>query len=154
MSIVIPISISLNFYTQASIQDVFELLSDVPRSVSHFPNVEKLVALGDEQYRWEMEKMGSQNYHFQVKYTTRYQWNESERWIRWYPMSEGNGAFSGCWQLHTEGEGTRIHFENDGHIQLPIPRLAKRLVKPFVSRTFQELCDIYIANLQQTFARL
>ena len=154
MSVTVPISISLDFYTDAPIQSVFEVLSDVPLSIGHFPNVEKLVALGGDKYRWEMEKMGSQNYYFQVKYTTQYKWNEAEKWIRWSPMAEGNGEFSGCWKLQTESRGTRVYFENQGQLQLPLPRLAKRLVQPFVSNKFQELFDLYIANLQQTFAGL
>jgi hypothetical protein len=60
LSLKIPISIALEFYTEAGIQDVFNLLADVPRSVGHFPNVERLVPLGENKYRWEMEKMGSQ----------------------------------------------------------------------------------------------
>jgi len=152
MSVVIPISISLDFYTQAPIQDVFEILSDVPRSVSHFPNVEQLVSLGGEKYRWEMEKMGTQKFYFQVKYTTRYSWNEAEKWVRWYPISEGNGEFSGSWKLQQEDEGTRVFFTNEGQLQLPVPRFAKRIANAFVRTKFQELFDMYIRNLQQTFA--
>jgi carbon monoxide dehydrogenase subunit G len=154
VSVTIPISICLDFYTDASIQSVFEVLSDVPRSVGHFPNVESLVALGEDKYRWEMEKMGSQNYYFQVKYASRYRWNETEKWVRWEPISEGNGEFSGCWELHKEGGRTHVHFKNEGQLQLPLPRLTKRMVKPFVMNKFQELFDIYIDNLQQTFADL
>ena len=152
MSVTIPISVILNFETDASIQRVYEILADVPRSVGHFPNVERLVSLGGEKYRWEMEKMGSQNYFFQVKYTTRYNANEAEKWIRWYPISEGNGEFSGCWELSTKNGKTQVHFENEGHLELPFPRLTKKLVKPFVSAKFRELFDMYIENLQQTFS--
>lgn len=151
MSVSIPISIVLDFYTDAPIQSVFEVLADVPRSVGHFPNVERLVPLGGDKFRWEMEKMGSQNYFFQVMYTTMYKRNEEDKWIRWYPISEGNGEFSGCWELRSDGAGTQVHFENEGHLRLPLPRLAKKLIKPFVSNKFEELFDAYIANLQQTF---
>ena len=154
MSVTIPISISLDFYTTASIQSVFDVLADVPRSIGHFPNVEKLVDLGDDKYRWEMEKMGTQNYHFQVKYTTRYSRSNTEKWIRWHPIAEGNGEFSGCWELRTIGSRTQVHFENQGHLQLPFPRFTKKLVRPFVAAKFQELFDLYIENLQQTFSTL
>ena len=154
MSITIPISVVLDFYTDAPIQSVFKVLADVPNSVGHFPNVERLVDLGGDKYRWEMEKMGTQNFYFQVRYTTRYSRSESEKWIRWYPIPEGNGSFSGCWELYREGERTRVHFENEGHLQLPLPRLTKKLVRPFVLNKFQELFDVYIANLKQTFSEL
>ena len=152
MSVTIPISICLDFYTEASMQSVFDILADVPRSVSHFPKVEELVDLGGDKYRWEMEKMGSQNYYFQVRYTARYRSNPTEKWVRWDRVPEGNGEFSGCWELRQEGTRTHVHFENKGHLELPFPRLTKKIVKPFVLNKFQELFDIYIANLQQTFS--
>ena len=154
MSVTIPISIILDFHTEASTQRVFEVLADVPRSVGHFPKVERLVDLGEDKYRWEMEKMGTQNFYFQVQYTTRYTRNEEAKWIRWSPIAEGNGSFSGCWELHSEGGRTRVHFENEGHLQLPLPRLTKKIVRPFVLNKFQELFDIYIGNLQRTFTHL
>lgn len=154
MSVSIPISIVLDFFTDAPIESVYAVLADVPRSVGHFPNVERLVPLEGDKYRWEMEKMGSQNYYFQVRYTTVYTRSDEEKWIRWHPVSEGNGEFSGCWELSSEGSGTRVHFENEGQLRLPLPRLAKRLVKPFVGKKFQELFDVYISNLQRTFATL
>lgn len=114
MSVTVPISIILDFYTDAPIQSVFEVLADVPRSVSHFPNVEQLVDLGEDKYRWEMEKMGAQKYYYQVQYATQYTRSEKEKWIRWFPIDEGNASFSGVWQLSQKGDGTQVHFENEG----------------------------------------
>ena len=154
MSVIIPISVVRDFTTSAPIQEVYEILADVPNSVSHFPKVEQLVTLGDNKYRWEMERMGTQNHYFQVRYVTRYTRSASEKWIRWTPISEGNGSFSGCWELRREGNKTHLHFENKGHLQLPFPRILKRLVKPFVDKQFQDLLDQYIVNLQRTFDTL
>jgi len=154
VSVTIPISIVLDFHTDAPIQAVYDILADVPRSVAHFPNVQNLVYLGDDTYRWVMEKMGTKDRYFQVQYTARYSRNDVEKWIRWTPIAEGNGSFSGCWELCSEEGKTRVHFENEGHLQLPLPRLTKRLVKPFVLNKFQELFDVYIANIQQTFNEL
>ena len=154
MSVTIPIAITLDFLTDADIEAVYEVLADVPRSVGHFPKVDQLVNLGADKYRWEMEKMGTQNVYFQVRYTTRYRRSDAEKWIRWDPIAEGNGAFTGCWELSRQGAQTLVHFENEGHLQLPLPRLSKRLVRPFVLHQFQELFDIYIANLQHTFSNM
>ena len=72
MSVTIPISVVRDFVTTGPIQGVYEVLADVPTSVSHFPQVDQLVPLGDDKYRWEMERMGTQNHYFQVWYVTRY----------------------------------------------------------------------------------
>ena len=151
MAVRIPISVARDFVTTRSIQGVYEILADVPTSVSHFPQVDQLVPLGDDKYRWEMERMGTQNHYFQVRYVTRYTRSESEKWIRWTPIKEGNGSFNGCWELRKQGNKTHVHFENEGYLELPLPRLTKRLVKPFVEKQFQTLLDEYIANLQRTF---
>ena len=154
MSVTIPISVVRDFVTTGPIQGVYEVLADVPNSVSHFPQVEQLVPLGDDKYRWEMERMGTQNHYFQVRYVTQYTRSESEKWIRWTPIKEGNGSFSGCWELRQEGGKTHVHFENTGHLELPFPRMIKRLVKPFVEKQFQDLLNQYIVNLQKTFDAL
>lgn len=152
MSVTVPISFVRDFYTAASPQAVYTVLADVPLSISHFPNVERLVPLGDDKYRWEMARMGTQNYYFQIQYVTRYSRSDSEKWIRWEPIAEGNGSFKGCWEITQEGNRTRVHFENEGHLELPLPRLARRLITPFVLNQFNELMDVYLANLQRTFA--
>ena len=154
MSVTVPISIVRDFVTTAPVQGVYEVLADVPNSVSHFPQVERLVPLGDDKYRWEMEKMGTQSHYFQVRYVSRYTRDETAKWIRWVPMPEGNGAFSGCWELSRVGNETRVHFENAGHLVLPFPRMLKRIVKPFVEKQFQDLLNQYIANLKRTFDAL
>ncbi len=154
MSVTIPISVVRDFTTTASISSVYQVLADVPQSVGHFPQVERLVALGDDKYRWEMERMGTQKYYFQVRYVTRYTRSDTEKWIRWTPVTEGNGSFSGCWDLREQDGKTHLHFENTGHLEIPLPRLAKRLIKPFVEHQFNTLLDGYIVNLQRTFSGL
>ena len=114
VSVTISISVVRDFVTSGPIHRVYEVLADVPRSVGHFPQVEQLVPLGDDKYRWEMERMGTQNHYFQVRYVTRYTRSESEKWIRWTPISEGNGSFSGCWELRMDGNQTHVHFEIKG----------------------------------------
>ena len=42
MSISVELDLGYEFTVKAGIQDVFDLVSDVPRSVSHFPKVEQL----------------------------------------------------------------------------------------------------------------
>ena len=159
MSVTIPISIVLDFTTPASIQQVYDVLQDIPNSVSHFPKVDKLVDLGDGKFRWEMEKMGAQKYYFQVMFAAQYTDSgattqaEDSKWVRWTPINDGNAAFSGCWNLSRHGDGTQVHFENAGHIELPFPSLTKRIVSPFVLTQFQELFDKYLSNLKQTFLK-
>ena len=58
MAITVSIELNRELEIPGSYDEVFELLADVPRSASHFPKVHKLTDLGDNAYRWEMEKVG------------------------------------------------------------------------------------------------
>jgi len=58
MAFQVEINVEKKFWTSASVDGVYALLADVPRSASHFPKVERFVDLGGNAYRWEMEKIG------------------------------------------------------------------------------------------------
>ena len=52
MAITVDIDLGYEFNVKAPIKEVFDVLSDVPTSVSHFPKVDKLTDLGDGIYQW------------------------------------------------------------------------------------------------------
>ena len=68
MSVTVSIDLGYEFEVKASAKDVFDVLSDVPTSASFFPKVNKLVDLGDNVYRWEMEKVGTSQVDIQTIY--------------------------------------------------------------------------------------
>jgi carbon monoxide dehydrogenase subunit G len=72
MAITVDIDLGYEFAVKAAYKDVFDVLSDVPTSVSHFPKVEKLSDLGDGVYQWEMEKVGTAQVHIQTVYACKY----------------------------------------------------------------------------------
>ena len=154
MSLIIPISKRLQFLVPAHIDDAYELLADVPRSVRHFPKVERVVSLGGDTYRWEMEKMGVKKMHLKIQYTSHYTFNPEEKWIRWSPIPGGNAEMGGLWRLTADEKGTHIHFENDGKLIFPVPRMARMVVKPIATQRFMAMLDAYIENLKQTMATI
>ena len=59
----------------------------------------------------------------------------------------------GLWQLsETATGGTHIHFENEGRLILPVPRLMRVVVKPIATQRFMDILDVYIENLKETMA--
>lgn len=152
MSLIIPISVVRDFESRASIDSVYRILADIPTSVRHFPKVEELMEIDTDRYRWRMERMGSKNRFFQIQYQSVYRRHPEEKWVRWEPIGEGNASFRGCWELQATDNGTRIHFENEGHVELPFPRVTRRLVTAFVERQFEQLLEEYIVNLQRSFS--
>ncbi|HSH90524.1 MAG TPA: hypothetical protein VK996_11115, partial [Ramlibacter sp.] len=72
MAVTVNIDLGYEFDVKAKASEVFEVLSDVPTSVSHFPKVDKLTDMGDGVYKWEMEKVGTAQVNIQTVYASKY----------------------------------------------------------------------------------
>ncbi|MBF0101604.1 MAG: SRPBCC family protein [Desulfobacterales bacterium] len=152
MSFVVDIAIEKKFDVPCSADKVFEVLADVPRSVSHFPNVNKLLDMGENTFRWEMNKLGFDKYSIQIIYACKYVGNKEERWVKWTPIKDvGNGMIEGSWNIKQQDSGTHIDFNTQGKLTIPLPALVKFIGAPIVEKEFNRLVDHYIENLKQTF---
>lgn len=153
MAISITIEINRDFTVPASFDKVFDLLSDVPASGSHFPKVDQLIDLGNSTYRWEMEKIGVDKHALQSIYACRYESDKSAGTIVWKPIKgEGNGLVSGNWKITPVDEGTHITFATEAKMTLPLPSLLKLAISPVVKHEFNSLIDTYTENLKVEFA--
>ena len=153
MAITIAIEISREFDLDASFDDVFDLLADVPRSASYFPKVDKLEDLGDNAYRWEMEKIGVDKHSLQTVYACKYFSDRDKGKIWWEPVrGEGNGQVQGHWVLTRKGDNqTHAVFRTQAELTLPLPSLLKLAISPVVKHEFNSLVDTYSRNLQGAF---
>ena len=111
MTVKVDIELDRNFTVPADAATVFALLSDVPKSGSHFPKVDTLSDTGDGTFKWEMEKIGLGGNSIQTVYACKYIPDEASDSISWEPIKgEGNGVVSGTWTLSDNGNGTDISF--------------------------------------------
>lgn len=154
MAIRIAIEINRTFDVQSDLDTVFDLLADVPKSASFFPKLHKLEPLGDNAYRWEMEKIGVDKHSIQTVYACRYHADKAANEVSWTPVEgEGNGVVSGKWQLKAKGPGdTHLVFKTEAALSLPLPSLLKLAVSPIVKHEFNSLVDQYVRNLQRHFS--
>ena len=152
MAITVSIDLGYEFEVKAKYAEVFELLSDVPTSASHFPKVDKLVDLGDDTYRWEMEKIGIASINLQTVYASKYVSNKSKGSIVWTPVEgEGNALVSGSWAIKDNKKSTHITLQVQGELTIPLPALMKRVVGPVVEAEFEKVTEQYIDNLTRRF---
>jgi len=153
--VAITVSIELNRELElpASYDKAFDLLADVPESVSHFPKVHKLVDLGDNAYRWEMEKVGVDKHAIQSVYACKYYPDKDNGKITWEPVKgEGNGVVSGYWTLKAKGDNaTVVKFHTSAELNLPLPKMLKLAISPVIKHEFNSLVDTYMANLKKAF---
>jgi len=153
--VAITVSIELNrdLELPASFDEVFALLADVPRSASHFPKVDRLTDLGDNTYRWEMEKVGVDKHAIQSVYACRYVADKDAGRITWTPVKgEGNGVVSGSWTLSAAGDNTTtVKFQTSAQLTVPLPGLLKLAISPVIKHEFNSLVDTYMKNLTKAF---
>ena len=152
MAVTINIDLGYQFQVKAKAAEVFDVLSDVPTSVSHFPKVDKLTDLGDGIYKWEMEKVGTAQVNIQTVYASRYVSSKSKGTVVWTPVPDvGNSLVGGHWKIKDNKTSTAVELKIAGEITLPLPGLMKMVVAPVVESEFEKLVDQYIANLIKRF---
>tara|TARA_R100000322_G_scaffold133585_2_gene89577 strand:+ start:1832 stop:2428 length:597 start_codon:yes stop_codon:yes gene_type:complete len=155
MTIRVGIEINRSFDVESDFDSVFTLLADVPESTRYFPKLERLEPIGDNAYRWEMEKIGIDKHSLQAVYACRYHDDRDAGEITWTPVEgEGNGIVSGKWKVK-KGQGGRTHleFRTEAEMTLPLPGLLKLALSPVVKHEFNSLVDQYIQNLQNHFSK-
>jgi carbon monoxide dehydrogenase subunit G len=152
MAITVPFDLSYEFEVKASAKDVFAVLSDVPKSASHFPKVSELVDLGNNTYRWEMEKVGTAQVNIQTIYASKYVSDAKKGTIVWTPVKgEGNAEIGGSWKIVDKKTSTEITLNIKGEVNVPLPGLMKMVVSPIVLSENEKLIDKYLANLIKKF---
>ncbi len=156
MSITVNIELGYEFDVAASATEVFDVLSDVPTSVSHFPKVDKLTDLGEGTYQWEMEKVGTAQVNIQTVYASRYvsQFDKAKKQgsVKWTPVKGvGNAQVGGQWLVKGNAKSTHIELAIKGQIEVPLPGLMKMVVAPVVESEFEKLVEKYMDNLIKHF---
>ena len=153
MTVSVHIDLGYEFEVKAKFDEVFALLSDVPRSVSHFPKVQKLTDLGDGVYQWEMQKVGTAQVNIQTIYASKYTADKAKGLVKWTPVPGiGNAQVGGHWKIvDNKGKSTQLVLETKGKVDVPVPGLMKMVVEPVVASEFEKLVEKYIANLVKTF---
>ncbi|WP_417520997.1 SRPBCC family protein [Marinobacter sp.] len=153
MAITVSIELNRELEISGSYDEVFDLLADVPRSAAHFPKVNKLTDLGDNTYRWEMEKVGVDKHAIQSVYASKYFSDKDAGKITWEPVKgEGNGLVRGSWVLKAKGDNaTTAKFQTSAELTLPLPGLLKLAISPVIKHEFNGLVDTYMNNLKKAF---
>jgi len=153
MAIKVSIDLDREFTVNADIDTVFAFLSNVPESASHFPKVDELEDLGDNTFRWNMEKVGVGDHAIQTVYACQYVADEGAKTVTWSPIKgEGNGVVSGGWEFTEADGGTHIKFETSAELNLPLPGLLKLAISPVVKHEFSAMVDTYMDNIQEVLS--
>ena len=152
MTFNVTIDLGYTFNVKAGVSEVFDVLSDVPTSASYFPQVDRLVDLGANTYRWEMAKIGIAQINLQTIYASKYTSDRDKGTVIWTPVKdEGNAQVSGHWKISDHQGATHVTLKVKGELEIPLPSLMRVIVAPLVESAFEKLTDLYIDNLIQRF---
>lgn len=156
MSFTVTIKINRTFNIATSFEKVFELLSDVGKSGSFFPKVEKMVNLGGNIWRWEMERIGIGEHTLQQSiYACKYNSDKDRKTVIWTPVEGiGNAIVSGTWKLIPMQQGCKATLQSNGIITVSMPGFLEFFLSPLIRIEFESLVDQYIANLKKEFEQL
>jgi len=156
MACSVVITLHQEFETCCTPDNVFELLADVPRSASHFPKVEQLVALDGNTFRWEMEKIAIGSYTLQQTiYACRYLADKAAWKVMWTPVSGvGNAIVEGEWTITPKKGGTTVILNTNASLTIDFPSFLQFIIAPLVEMEFTGLVERYLANLQQSFSTM
>lgn len=153
MTVKVDIELDRNFTVPADAATVFALLSDVPKSGSHFPKVDTLSDTGDGTFKWEMEKIGFGGNSIQTVYACKYIADESAGTVVWEPVKGvGNSVVEGSWTISETAEGANVEFTTAAKLTLPLPGLLKMAISPVVKHEFEAMVDEYMENIQATLS--
>ncbi|NTW52587.1 MAG: SRPBCC family protein [Chlorobiaceae bacterium] len=152
MSFTVTISVSKDFETPASPDQVFALLADVPESASHFPDVEKLEDMGGGAFRWTMEKIGIGDHTLQQTiYACTYRSNSETRSVDWVPVDGvGNARVDGGWRMVPTAAGTKVLLRTKGVLDVDMPGFLQFLLSPLIEMAFTQKIDRYVSSIRQS----
>jgi hypothetical protein len=152
MTILVPIELGYEFEVRAKRMAVFALLSDVPASASHFPQLAELVARQKGVYEWHMERVGTAQVNLTTVYACAYKSDKAKGTVCWTPVPDvGNAQVSGGWALVDNKTSTHITLSIEATVQVDLPALMAPVVNAVVKAEFERLVEGYIDNLIETF---
>lgn len=152
MTVTVEIDLGYEFEVNASVRDVFDVLSDVPTSVSHFPNVDELIDLGDGVYQWQMARVGTAKVNIQTVYASKYVSNRAKGSVVWTPVEGvGNSLVGGSWAIKNNKGHAAITLSIQAQINVQLPSLMQMVVGPVVQIEFEKMVEKYIDNLIARF---
>lgn len=134
-------------------EQVFALLEDVPRSISHFPDLEEL-AREQDGYRWTMKRAGVHpKVAIQTIYACRYVADAATLTVTWTPIAGvGNAVVQGAWTIAAAGSGATLTLRNELRLRLELPRLVRAVAQPLAQKENARVIQGYADNLVTTLS--
>lgn len=149
----INIEIERKLRVPAAYSRVQPLLDNLEQTIGRFPKLRQLKKLGDDEYLWEMETIGSRlaNIAHDVSYAARYDIDAAQGRLSWTPLAGyGNASIEGAFVLQAAGEATDLSFRVKGELRdVPVPLVYRLMAPPFIQGKFTHLVESFLDRTGQ-----
>jgi hypothetical protein len=130
------------------------LLSDIEGTLKKFPKLRKLHPLGEQDYRLDMQTIGSSvaKIAHDVSFGARCSADPAKSTLSWKPLPKvGNAQLEGHFQLAGEGKSTRLSLRVRGELHdVPVPLMYRLVAPAFIQGKFSALIDGFLDKLAAT----
>lgn len=127
------------------------LLTDVEGTLKKFPKLKKLSALGGQDFRLDMQTIGSSiaKIAHDVSFGARCTADPAKAEMSWKPISKvGNAQIEGQLRLAGEGKSTRLSLRVRGELHdVPVPLMYRLVAPAFIQGKFTALIDGFLEKL-------
>ena len=140
-------------HIEGNADELFALLSDLPKTMSHFPKLRAFTDQGDGVWLWEIEPIHVAGMTYELDVATRFEIDEGNRTVRLIPVSgKGNAQIGGHFTALQDGSEARLDLEIEGTIEVDVPMLLRAPAKPFIRSYFTRLVERFIERIQAEYA--
>lgn len=150
------IKIEVERALQASVSraQVLGLLQDVEGTLKRFPKLRKLHALGESDYRLDMQTIGSSvaRIAHDVSFGARCSVDSAKGELNWAPIPKvGNALLEGHLLVIEDSKGSRLSLRVRGELRdVPVPLMYRLVAPAFIQGKFAALADAYLAKIAST----
>ena len=134
--------------TQAQLAGLF---SDVEVTLKKFPKLKKLSALGGQDFRLDMQTIGSSvaKIAHDVSFGASCSVDPVKSELIWKPLPKvGNAQIEGRLRLAAEGKSTRVSLHVRGELhEVPVPLMYRLVAPAFIQGKFSALVDAFLERI-------
>ena len=127
------------------------LLTDIEGTLKKFPKLRKLSALGEQDFKLDMQTIGSSvaRIAHDVSFGARCSADPAGSELSWKPLPKvGNAQIEGQLRLAGEGRSTRLSLRVRGELHdVPVPLMYRLVAPAFIQGKFSALIDTFLERL-------
>ncbi len=142
-----------NAHIEGEASELFELLSDLPATMSHFPKLRAFTDQGDGEWLWDIEPIHVAGMTYELQVVTRFEIDAANRVVTLFPVTtQGNAEIGGHFCAVQDGNKAVLKLDIAGTIEVDVPMLLRAPAKPFIRGYFAKLIDRFIERIQAEYA--